>query len=419
MTIDTPTGMDKHVVPSPSASLSAIRAQFLLLSVVLTVVAFGAGIGFANVFGIGASEHNDDDVEVLWQAWDILDDEYYFDLPPDQKLAYGAVQGLLAAVEDPYTFFVPPAAAEYDRQAISGVFGGIGAYVSMNLDGQLVIVEPFAGLPADEAGLRQGDIILAADGVVLQGMTMERAVGLLRGEIGTELELDVYRPSTDDAFSTKIVRAQVTLPTVTSGMFEEENVAYVRLFSFNGRATELLSAEIAELLANDPRALILDLRGNPGGLLDQAVGISDLFLDAGIVVTQHNRDDQVFEYQSRTGDLAENITLVVLVDGGSASASEVVAGALRDRERAVLIGQKTFGKGSVQHVHDLPDGSQLHVTVSAWYTPDNIRIEGQGLEPDVSVEVPDLEEGEVAESDPFIEAALDYIGKLGDLPAEE
>jgi carboxyl-terminal processing protease len=157
--------------------------------------------------------------------------------------------------------------------------------------------------------------------------------------------------------------------------------------------------------------LILDLRGNPGGLLDQAVGVSDLFLDEGVVVTQRARSGQEVQYRSTEGEIAENIPLIVLLDGGSASASEVVAGALRDRERAILIGQTSFGKGSVQHVHDLYDGSQLHVTVALWFTPNETPIQDRGLDPDIEVQ---LSESDVStDADPYIEAALDYIDEQG------
>jgi carboxyl-terminal processing protease len=261
-------------------------------------------------------------------------------------------------------------------------------------------------LPADQAGLQPDDIILSINGISIQGWSLDESVALLRGEVGTPVTVEIYRPSEEDQFVVDIVRERVELPTVYARMYGE--IAYVRLFTFNQNATSLLEQEIANLLENEPPALILDLRSNPGGLLNQAVGVSDLFLGDGLIVTQRDQEGNETIYRSTNGDLAESIPLVVLVDGGSASASEVVAGALRDRDRAALIGHTTFGKGSVQHVHDLRDDSQLHVTVALWFTPNNTPIQGQGLAVDVDVAIPN---SETLEEDPFIQAALDYLAE--------
>ena len=192
------------------------------------------------------------------------------------------------------------------------------------------------------------------------------------------------------------------------------DVGYVRLFSFNSRATELLESDISAMLDDGAQSLILDLRGNPGGLLNQAISVADLFLEKGLVLTQRNRDGKALEYFSKDEQLAEDIPLVVLIDGGSASASEVVAGALRDRDRAILIGQTSFGKGSVQHVYDLSDGSQLHLTVSLWFTPKEAPIQGEGLAPDLEVT------SSSADTDTVIDAALAYFAEqnisTGDIP---
>jgi carboxyl-terminal processing protease len=376
----------------------------MFIVLVLTAgAAFWAGVWFSNATD---SPHNDDDFQVFWQSWDILEREFYRDLPADTDLVYGATRGLLAVANDPYTFFQPPGAAELDRQRTAGEFGGIGAYVSQNQAGQLVIASPFAGLPADEAGLLPNDVILAVDGVSIKGLALDEAVGLLRGDIGTKVALTIYRALDDSQFAVEITRARVDLPTIQSAM--RGDVGYVRLFSFNERATSSLESEIADLQAQGAQALILDLRGNPGGLLDQAVAVSDLFLGEGVVVTQRDRRGKTIEYRSDDGDPAETIPLVVLLDGGSASASEVVAGALKDRGRATLIGETSFGKGSVQHVYNLPDESQVRVTVAAWFTPKETPIDGQGLEPDIPVVAPD---NLTPDEDPFVDAALAYFEK--------
>jgi carboxyl-terminal processing protease len=380
---------------------SLFTVQMFVMLVLAAGAAFVAGVWFANNTD---SPHNDKNFQVFWQSWDILDREHYYDLPDDTELIHAALQGLFAQVGDRYTFFAPPAMAEISRQQTAGEFGGIGAYVSQNESGQLVIVRPFDGLPADIAGLQASDVIQEINGAPIDGLPIENILELLRGEIGTEVTLTVYRPGTDTQFTVTIQRARIELPVTDTAMYG--NVGYITLSSFNQKATAALKQDITDLQEQGAQALILDLRGNPGGLLDQAVGVSDLFLGKGVVVTQQDRKGERITYRATDGDLAEEIPLVVLIDGGSASASEVVAGALRDHNRAVLIGQKSYGKGSVQHLYDMNDGSQVHVTFAVWLTPDDTLIDGKGLEPDIAVTIP---ENPDSTQDPFIEAALAYF----------
>ena len=398
--MDIPVPAKSETQPSRQ-DRSLLRVRLFLALAITAAIAFVAGVWFASATD---SPHNDEDFQLFWQSWDILEDEYYYDAPEDKEMIYGAISGLFAAVQDHYTFFVPPVMAEFDRQMTAGQFGGIGAYVSQNQAGQVIITAPFSGFPAEEAGLKADDIILGVDGVSIEGLSLDDAVALLRGDIGSKVELTVQRPSTGTRFTVVITRARVDLPTATSEQYGD--IGYIRLFSFNGRATETLHDEIQELMDEGAQGLILDLRGNPGGLLDQAVGVSDLFLDEGVILTQRDRQGDEIVYRSVDADLGESIPLVVLIDGRSASASEVVAGALNDRDRAVLIGQTSYGKGSVQHIHNLKDGSQIHVTAALWFTPDETPIQGQGLAPDIEVSVP---EDATADDDLYIDAALDYF----------
>lgn len=391
---------------------SARTVQVMLLVVLAAALGFLLGVWFTNR---NDSPHNDEDFKIFWQTWDVLDREYYYGLEADPVLVRGAIQGLLATTGDRYTFLVPPRQAEFDRQATAGEFGGIGAYVSQNAQGQLTISMPFNGFPAEQAGLLAGDIVLAVDGASIEGWALDDAVALLRGEVGSRVALTVLRPSEARQFEVTITRARVELPTTYATRFGE--VGYLRLFSFNGRAATALQTDLEKLLGEGVTALILDLRGNPGGLLDQAVAVSDLFLREGLVLTQRNRQGREVHYQSQDGQIGEEIPLVVLIDEGSASASEVVAGALRDRDRAVLIGHNSFGKGLVQHVYDLADGSQLHVTVSLWFTPDGTPIHGEGLTPGIAVEG-------AASMDPsqdaYVLTAIQYFADQGiraELPA--
>jgi carboxyl-terminal processing protease len=400
--VDVPLPEQKP--PTRKGSVFFTPPVFFALALVAGV-AFVAGVWFAHSTD---SPHNNDDFTVFWQSWDILDRQYYYDLPSDKELIYAALRGMFARTGDHYTFFAPPSVAEMDRERTAGEFGGIGAYVSQNQSGQLVITRPFGGLPADEAGLQANDVILEINGTSIVGQDFESSVELLRGEIGSKLTLTMYRPSTDAQFTVEITRARIELPVTSTAQYGE--VGYVALSSFNQKATASLIQDVTDLQAQGAQALILDLRGNPGGLLDQAIGVSDLFLSDGVVVTQRDNKGARKSYTAKSGDLAETIPLVVLMDGGSASASEVVAGALRDHDRAVLIGQKSYGKGSVQYVYNMDDGSQVHVTVAVWLTPNDTLIDGQGLEPDIAVTVPD---NLPADQDPFVEAALAYFDQMG------
>ena len=389
---------------APARHWTTTPAFVLVLLVLVAASAFSTGVWFASA---NDSPRDDEDFAVFWRSWDLLEDDFYYELPDETDLVYGAIQGLYRQAGDTYTFFAPPARAEADRQQISGEFGGIGAYVSQDQDGQIVVAAPFEGFPAEQAGLQANDVIRAVDGESVDGLTLEQAVALLRGEVGTPVTLTIFRPATANEFDVAIVRARVQLPNVRAEMMGE--TGYVRLFSFNGLAVDTLEQSIETLLDQGARALILDMRDNPGGLLDQAAAVSDLFLDEGLIVTQRDRRGREKTYQADVGELAEEVPVVVLVNGGSASASEVVAGALRDHGRAVLIGQTTYGKGSVQHVYDMPDGSQVHVTAAVWFTPNESPIQGEGLAPDIAVEPDEA----AADEDVFITAALAYLVEQG------
>lgn len=380
----------------------------IVLALLLTAAGgFAAGYFAGGSAEIGSAQaKGPDDFGVFWEVWDYVESEFYYDMPSNSERTYGAIRGMLQTLGDNYTAFVQPSIAAVERENVEGSFGGIGAYVQANEFGQLVIAYPFPNHPAANAGLQSGDIILAIDGQSVENLTLAEGTALIRGRLGSSVRLEIFRPGSDAAFEVDVVRTEIEVPTVRAEMLDN-NVAYAALYRFNGVATRQLEVELERLLAENPAALIFDLRGNPGGLLDEAVSVSDLFLSEGLIATQRTslfQEPRVFH--SETGDAAEDIPLLVLIDGGSASASEIVAGALQDRERAILVGTPTFGKGSVQLIHDLSDGSQLRITYGAWYTPDEQDLNGNGIIPDVEVMLPEeIAPGE----DPWLEAALDYI----------
>ena len=346
------------------------------------------------------------DLLLLWEVWQIIEAEYDGELPDDEELTYSAIQGVLKTLGDDFTRFAPPDVAERMREDLQGSFEGIGAFVRENEAGNAEIVRPMDGQPADIAGLKAGDVVTAVDGESMIGRSLDEVIALIRGPEGTEVVLTIAREGVDEPFEVAITRKRIEILTVESEMLDD-GIAYVRLTSFNRQADSELRAAIEELLAQDPQGLILDLRDNPGGYLDQSIAVSDIFLPEGIVLYDRSStfgtDDA---YRSDDGDLAEDIPLVVLINAGSASASEIVAGAIKDHGRGTLIGETTFGKGSVQQSHMLSDGSELRVTIARWYTPNNESIDGTGIEPHIEVPTPDTLGGE---GDTQLERAVEFL----------
>jgi carboxyl-terminal processing protease len=345
------------------------------------------------------------DYQILEEVLALLYEEFYGEIPDHKTLAYGAIRGLLFTLDDPYTSFMEPQVASILNEDASGKFEGIGATVRMREDGFLEIVRPLPDHPAEAAGLEAGDLILSVDDRSIVGMGLYEAIGLIRGPAGTEVELEVARPDEDETFFVTVTRASIEMPIVESEMLDD-GIAYIRLTEFDANARNAVEEVLEAQLDEDPRALIFDLRDNPGGWLDQAIKIGDLFLDRGIVAIKRDSDGNEDRYGTFDGDMGEDIPMVVLINGGSASASEIVAGAFQDRDRAILIGETTLGKGSVQHPHNLSDGSRLNVTTAHWYTPDNHSIHEAGLEPDIEVQV---SEDTPADEDPQLERAIEYV----------
>jgi carboxyl-terminal processing protease len=345
--------------------------------------------------------------QLFWEVWHLVEQNYYGQLPDEQTVTYGAIRGMLETLGDDYTSFIEPQAAAIIEEDASGTFEGIGAFVRMRDDGRLEISGVISGQPAEQAGLRAGDVVLAVDGQSIAGYGIYEAIALIRGPAGSQVTLLIERSEDEEtrAFEVTVTRARVEIPLVEARMLED-NVAYIHLTEFSSTASDQMRRELEGLLAQNPVGLIFDLRGNPGGWLEQAVEVSDLFLDNGVVLIQRSNDGGEQVYRSRDGDLAESVPLVVLINGGSASASEIVAGAVQARGRGILIGEQSFGKGSVQQPFRLSDGSELRVTVARWYTPADVAIHGQGLTPDIVVPWP---EETAAGEDPQIERARQYL----------
>jgi carboxyl-terminal processing protease len=357
-------------------------AGFLLIGVLIEAAFFAGIVLSPNLIGPLAGQGGAH-APLLDEAWDIAEGQFYGQLPTDQSRTYGAVRGMLESFKDPYTGFFEPPQTELQSQQLSGKFGGIGASLRREDDGR-VVLSPFPDRPAAQAGVQEGDVLTNVDGTAITPETsINDVTSLLRGEVGTKVNIEVDRTGQKLAFA--ITRAEISLPSVTWRILSQApDIGYIRLNIFAQTSKDELVKAIDDLKQQGARKLIFDLRDNGGGLLDAAVDIASQFVD-GLLVTEKRREGNPIEFKAEDSGAARDLPLVVLINGGTASASEIVAGAIQDKGRGVLVGEKTFGKGSVQNVIGLSDGSSLHVTVAEWLTPKGRQITGQGLEPDVAV----------------------------------
>lgn len=330
----------------------------------------------------------DVDLSVFYEAWDLIETEFDGELPPEEDLLHSIIAGSLETLDDDYTRFVPPDVAARLREDMGGSIEGIGAFVRENDEGFVEIVRPIAGQPAELAGLKSGDLIIAVDGEDVTSLSMDETLLLVRGPRDTEVVLTIFRPKEGEELEFTITRTRFEIPIIQSKMVADD-IGYIHLSEFNSNAYVRTQEALADLLAQGATGIIFDLRDNPGGYLDQSVAVADLFIPEGVVLLERNNAGLDQEFTADTGDEGEKIPLVVLVNAGSASASEIVAGAIRDNDRGTLIGETTFGKGSVQQLHQLSDGSELRITIARWYTPANISISEEGITPDIEIPTPD------------------------------
>jgi len=353
-------------------------------------------------------ENEDEEAfQVFWEVWDLVQRNFYGDLPSMQKVTYAAIHGMLNTLNDDYTTFIEPDVASVIQEDATGEFEGIGAFVDLDDEGKVELVGIFEGGPAEKAGLLTGDRVVQVDGVSIVGKTLYEAIGLIRGPAGSDVVLLVEREGKPEPFEVIVTRAQMEIP-ITEVEMRDDGIGYIRLHEFSATASTRMEDGLEELLARDPVGIVFDLRNNPGGWLEQAIEVSDLFLDDGTIVIERWSDGREQRVDANPGNVGENVPLVVLVNGSSASASEIVAGALQDHERAILIGELTFGKGSVQRPFTLSDGSELRVTSARWFTPNDKAIHGQGIAPDIQVPWP--EEGDLEpDTDPQLERAVEYL----------
>jgi carboxyl-terminal processing protease len=325
----------------------------------------------------------------------------------DQQLLYGAMAGLAGAYNDPYTVFFDPKGATEFLGTVQGSFGGIGAELGSK-QGQIMVIAPLKGSPAEAAGIKAGDEILNIDSTSTANMTIDEAVQLIRGTVGTKVDLTVFRDSFSQPKVITISRAVINVPTVDSSI-KNGNVLYLQLDEFDSNANQLFGNAVTAGLAQGAKGMVLDLRNDPGGYLDQAVDIAGWFVSPGTTVVKEKYSDGTEDVLTANGNAAlKNFPVVILINGGSASASEILSGALRVDKGVKLIGDKSFGKGVVQQVTQLADGSAVNVTIAEWLLPDGSAIEHVGLIPDYSVLMTTT--STASSTDPQLDKALQVVG---------
>jgi len=322
-------------------------------------------------------------VKVFW-----LTDQRSLEAESRSNLVQGAIAGLVDSLGDPYSNYMPREEYEELGYRLQGSFNGVGIVVGAAEDTQRIkVVAPIKDSPAAQAGIKSGDVITAINGETAENMTVEAAVALIRGEPGTQVELHVFRESTGEELNFTIIRASITLDSVDSRMLEEENLAYIQITHFTAKTAEEFQTHLSDMLQQNVRGIILDLRDDPGGDFNEAIDVADMILDQGDIVKIINRNKDTRVFAANRGGI--DLPIAVLINQGSASSSEILAGALKDNGVAVLVGEKSFGKGLVQTVFPLAGGGALVLTTDKYYTPNDIDINEIGIVPDYVVTNPD------------------------------
>lgn len=321
----------------------------------------------------------------------------------EKDLLYGAIHGMVKAWNDPYTRFVDPEQLEEEEIEMEGEYGGLGIYISQR-DGRTLVVSPIEGTPADRVGLKPGDEIVKIEEEVILGWDQNKVVDNLRGKPGTEVTIWIRREGEDQLLEFDIKREQIQIHTVRHEMIGD--TGYLRISQFNQKTIREFLEALRDVKTKGAKDLVLDLRNNPGGLLNVCVEIADMFLDKGVIVSTKGRFERANEVLHATSGTVVELPVAILINEGSASASEILAGALKDHEKAVLLGKKTFGKGSVQTLFNLPDSSGVFVTIAKYYTPDGKVIDKVGLEPHIEVEG---EFGKEHDEDEQLQRALEEL----------
>jgi len=351
------------------------------------------------------------DFSLFWQTWDLLQEKYVDKTKLNtQEMIYGAISGMVNSLEDPYTVFFKPDETKRFIDDVKGTFEGVGMEVGIR-EGQVQVIAPLEGTPAQKAGLRAGDKIIMIDGKPTADLTVEEVINLIRGQRGTAVTLTIFRQEWGENRDIKIVRGLIEIPSLKLEI-KENNIAYLRIYQFSENAAYDFSGAAVEILNSPAQKIVLDLRDNPGGYLEVAQDIAGWFLKEDSIVALEDKgigkEKRLFKAEGNTK--LSTYPVVVLINGGSASGSEILAGALRDNRGVKLIGETSFGKGSVQELEELREGSSLKITTAKWLTPNGESISEKGLEPDIKIEMTeaDYQSGK----DPQLDKAIEVLNEM-------
>ncbi|MDC0035518.1 S41 family peptidase [Chloroflexi bacterium] len=357
---------------------------------------------------LGLSQGTPRELEAIWEAWALLNKEH-IDREDFDSAAFeeSAIKGLIEAVEDTHTAYVDPLVLEIEQTDLSGQFEGIGAHVRRREDGMIQIISPIEGGPAEAAGILAGDIILAVDGESIEGLELLEAVSKIRGPKGSTVSLTVKHIGQLESTIIEVLRDVIALPSVLLRSDPGADITHIRITEFKGDTPVRLSEILDTEMESGSKGLILDLRSNPGGYLQQVFDIADMFLDDGIILLEERQNENI-TWKASAGGPAIDLPMVVLVNKYSASGSEILMGAFQDNDRASVIGEQTFGKGTVNVFRKLSNGGGLYMSIGRWYTPNKRPIEGEGLAPDILITSRDSQEADIRQ----VDAAYEEIKKL-------
>ena len=383
--------MEKKSPHLPKLSSIFSKAGIVALLAVFFVVGFGVGYD-------RAQKQNPLNLSQYWQVYNLLKSKYIGNVDTT-KAEQGTIEGLVSSLGDPYSVYMPPEDKSNFEQDLKGQFEGIGAELTQK-DGSVVVMSPLTGAPAEKAGLKANDIIVKVDDTSAEGLTLNDVVGKIRGPKGSTVKITVIRAGNNDPVVISIVRDTITVKSVEWKMIN--NIGYIEVRQFGDDTVDLFKQGVTELAAKSPKAIIIDMRNNPGGYLNAVAPMVGQFIAPNVVVYEKEKNGDLTDIRSTDVPVLPNMPLYILTNNGSASAAEIFSGAMQDYKRATLIGQKTFGKGSVQDLINLSDGSALKVTIAEWLTPNKRTINKTGIDPDVKVD------GEkTATSDPVLDKALE------------
>lgn len=406
------------------------RLSLIILAILLLATSFASGLYVAgkseaamelarkeveytgkvlDKYGLPRKNELSQDVsfDLFWDVWDTLKKEYVDKNKLNEKeMFYGAIKGMVASVGDPYTVYMDPMVAQEFANDLAGTFDGIGAEIGIRNE-VLTIVAPLSGSPAEKSGLHAGDKVLAINGTSTAGITVDEAVSQIRGPKGTQVTLTILREGFTATKDITITRDKIIVKSINTEM--KDKVLVIKVSNFNDDTSDLFAKAVQQAVKENPKGIILDLRNNPGGYLETAIDMASAWIEEGVIVSEQFSDDKKNDFLARGKARLKDFRTVVLVNQGSASASEIVAGALKDNKKATLVGEKTFGKGSVQTLDEFKDGSTIKVTIAKWLTPNGDNINEQGIKPDIEVELKpeDYDQGK----DPQMDKALEILNK--------